>query len=251
MSQQFSLLSWTVALLAGLLISAVVARSTYAIALERARTAAALIRGYQLQDDRAALGTSLPLAAQASSTVHARGERLDFNVLLDTADLNRAPTPFEVEARDALRHSVGLEYVRVTGGHLLYAQRIVAGVDAVTSISPTSVRSGGAEVLGTLTVDVPMFESGHDALQFFGWPLLTALVAFLLAIAAAVWFVGHEFIAPIQRFCRRAERVSEADVANINAEALRFNDKVSNDELHRLDVAIKRLLRSIRIQRSF
>lgn len=254
MSQQFSLLSWAVALLAVLLIGAVVARSTYAIALERARTAAALIvdrlpRGGG-QDTQAQVPSSL-LSTLAVSAGQSRAARLEVKVTLDAEDANRTPTRFEVDAREALQQSASPEYVRTEGTHLLYARRLVPVNDASPLNSSSGLSTEVAGLPGTVTVAVPLFEADHGVLQFYGLHVLLVMAALVVAMAVTAWFVGREVIAPIQRLCRRAERVSEADVANINAEALRFTDRTSSIDLHRLDMAIKRLLRSIRIQRSF
>ena len=74
---------------------------------------------------------------------------------------------------------------------------------------------------------------------------------FMALFATMLWFVQRLVIAPVQRLSRSAAQASEADIADIRPADLRLTHDGSRNDIHRLDVAIKRLLRSLVVQRKF
>jgi HAMP domain-containing protein len=90
----------------------------------------------------------------------------------------------------------------------------------------------------------------HDLLGPTAWGGIAAFVASILAL---LWFVRRAMISPLRQLSDYATRTSESDVADIDAQSLRISeaDEESRNEVHRMTVAIKRLLRSLKVQRKY
>jgi HAMP domain-containing protein len=76
--------------------------------------------------------------------------------------------------------------------------------------------------------------------------------AFFASLAYLLWFVQAHLIRPVRQISVYAQKVSESDIADLNSAELHFSlaDQKSGNELQRMTVALKRLLRSLKVQRN-
>lgn len=76
---------------------------------------------------------------------------------------------------------------------------------------------------------------------------------FFASLAGLLWFVQLQLIRPVREISAYAQQVSESDLADLKSADLRFTrvDDSSRNEIQRLNVALKRLLRSLKVQRNF
>lgn len=74
---------------------------------------------------------------------------------------------------------------------------------------------------------------------------------FFASLASLLWFVQVRLIRPVREISLYAERVSESDLAELHSADLRFpgGDTTSANEIQRMNVALRRLLRSLKLQR--
>lgn len=198
----------------------------------------------------------------------AAGRAVRFRVTSDKfMNSANAPTRFELAAIESMRESGGTEIVEVKGDALLYARRLSATAACLAchetpAKAPAAVRARYPDfehgygyqlgaVIGVISVSMPVVGTGGTAIQSIGVVACVAIGAFVASMAALLWFVQSVVIAPVQRLSRSTAQVSESDIADIQAAALRFTQEDSNNEVHRLDRSIKQLLRSLSVQRRF
>ena len=98
--------------------------------------------------------------------------------------------------------------------------------------------------LGCLTT----FVLWRCRLEGAAWISIGALYA---SLAYLLWFVQARLIHPLRQLSVYAQKISESDLADLSTADLQFSqaDQKSGNELHRMTVALKRLLRSLKIQR--
>ena len=75
--------------------------------------------------------------------------------------------------------------------------------------------------------------------------------AFFASLTYLLWFVQFHVIRPVRQISAYAQKVSESDLADLSSAELHFSpaDQKSGNELQRMTVALKRLLRSLKVQR--
>jgi len=177
-----------------------------------------------------------------------------------------APTRFELAAIESLRESGGVEMSEIKGDRLLYSRRITAtpacmACHDTAAKAPASVRahypegSGGygyklGEMVGVISVSVPILEGSGGLFDSVGGVGSAGIAAFLASLALLLWFVQSAIIDPIRQLSNSTSQASEADIVEIQAASLRFTqaDESSRNEIQRLGVAVKRLLRSLKVQ---
>ena len=178
-----------------------------------------------------------------------------------------APTRFELAAIEGMRESGGTEAVEIKGNTLLYARRLdvspacMACHDtparaplAVRMRYPEAEHGYGyklGELMGVISVSVPIVEPGGSPFGAIGVVAWVGIGAFVASVVAFLWFVQSVVIAPVQRLSRAAAHLSESDIADIHPTALRFTHEGSRNDIHRLDLAVKRLLRSLKVQSKY
>jgi HAMP domain-containing protein len=182
---------------------------------------------------------------------------------------NNAPTRFELTAIENLRESGGFETIEVKGNRLLYARKLTViascmschdtpekAPEAVRVRYPDVNRGYGykpGDVAGVLSVSVPIVEAGQDMLEAVGGTAWVSVVAFIASLLGLLVFVRRQVIAPINQLSAYAGQASEGDIADLKSVNLKFseNDESSRNEVHRMNVALKRLLRSLKVQRKY
>lgn len=178
---------------------------------------------------------------------------------------NNAPSPFELEAIDAIEGSGAREYVAVKGTHLQYARSLVAAASCLRchgerEAAPAFIRSnvqfngGGGfgyregRPAGIISVSIPLPDT-YDALAASlspaGW------VALLVAAATGsmiLLFVARRVIAPVNRLRAQAEALASTAVsADFHVPAFGRPDPRSRNEVDRLALAIGNLGASVRV----
>ena len=95
---------------------------------------------------------------------------------------------------------------------------------------------------------VTAFVLWQSRLEGIAW---ISIGAFYASLAYLLWFVQVRLIKPFRQISVYAQKVSESDLANLSTADLQFSqaDQKSGNEFHRMTVALKRLLRSLKIQR--
>ena len=182
---------------------------------------------------------------------------------------NNAPTRFELAAIGQIRESGGTEAVEIKGNRLLYARRLTVETGcmschdspetapaAVRARYPDSDRGYGyklGDVAGVISVSVPIVERGNAFIDSLGPAAWLSIGGFIASLGGLLWFVRRAVIAPVQRLSAFASQASESDVEDIKGRNLRFTEaeETSRNEVHRLGVAVKRLLRSLKVQRRY
>ena len=106
------------------------------------------------------------------------------------------------------------------------------------------VLMGFVALLGSIMAFL-LWRSRLDDLAWFG------VGTFLASLVGLLWFVQVQLIWPVRRISVYALQVSESDLADLRSADLRFTrgDQTSGNEIQRMNVALKRLLRSLKVQR--
>lgn len=266
LSVQFRLLVILVALMGALMALLLLGRAYIANAQSRARTIANLVEdvgqltgreGLSASDARTLDGVSggfhltRPASIQRdrSEVANTAGHSIRFRMVSDKfVNPADAPTRFELAAIETLRESGGVEVSEIKGDRLMYARRLTATPACMACHDSYGFKPG--EVAGVLSVSVPIVEGGSGLFESLGAVAWVGIAAFLAALSALLWFVQSAVIAPVRRLSRSAGKASESDIADIRTASLRFTpaDETSRNEVQCLGVAIKRLLRSLKVQ---
>lgn len=205
---------------------------------------------------------------EISEVAMAAGHGVKFRVTSDKLMRPASPpTRFELAALESMRESGRIETSEIKGGRLLYARRLNASAACLSchdtpANAPAGIRaryrdrehSYGYKVgdlVGIVSVSVPVVEPGAQLFSAIGGVAWLAVGLFMALFATMLWFVQRLVIAPVQRLSRSAAQASEADIADIRPADLRLTQDGSRNDIHLLDVAIKRLLRSLVVQRKF
>ena len=104
-----------------------------------------------------------------------------------------------------------------------------------------------------LAVVVPLgciaaFMLWQRSLDGFVW---ISISAFYASLAGLLWFVQVQLIRPVRQISLYAQQVSASDLADLRSADLHFThgDQAAGNELQSITVALKRLLRSLKVQR--
>jgi HAMP domain-containing protein len=100
-------------------------------------------------------------------------------------------------------------------------------------------------VIASYLLLIDATSSGTLAMGTATW---VAIGVFVSALLGCLWFVQRAVLTPMGRLATEAMLASETDPADLYPAALVIRETESRNEIHRLDVAIKRLLRSVRLQ---
>jgi HAMP domain-containing protein len=178
----------------------------------------------------------------------------------DTRSEKVKPTAFESEAIARFRGTSESTIYRVEGKDLLYARRVNAGASCVacheawvtqvarSTGAPPQFRQG--ELAAIYSVQIPVVAGGRfGELTAAEWASIALVGLFLIALLGFVW---QRVIGPMQKLAKAAEAASQSDIQSVPASALLITEREesSRDELDRLSVATKRLLRSIELLRA-
>jgi len=180
-----------------------------------------------------------------------------------------APTRFELAAIERMRQTGETEATEINGNRLQYARRLTAETACMSchdspDKAPAAVRARYPEanmgygyklggVAGVISVSVPIVEGGGTLFHALGPVAWFSIGGFVASLACMLWFIRRAIIAPLRRLSTYASRASEADIAEIKGASLRFTaaEETSRNEVHRLSVAVKRMLRSLKVQRRY
>ena len=178
---------------------------------------------------------------------------------------NNAPTPFELEAIDAIEGSGAREYKVVKGNQLLYARSLVAAGSCLRchgerEAAPAFIRAnaqfngGGGfgyregRPAGIISVSIPLpatFDALAGSLSPSGW---AALLVCALTGTSILVFVARRVIAPVNRLRAHAEALASTAVsADFQVPPFGRPDPRSRNEVDRLALAIGNLGASVRV----
>lgn len=207
---------------------------------------------------------------ELSDVTNASGHAAKFRITSDKfMNPNNAPTRFELGAIENIRESGGTEAMEIRGNRLLYARRLTAAPACMSchetpEKAPVAVRvrypDGNrgygyklGDVAGVISVSVPIVEGGQDLFEAVGGTAWVSVAAFIASLVGLLWFVRSQVIRPINQLSGYASQASESDIANMKGLDLRFTeaDETSRNEVQRMSVALKRLLRSLKLQRKY
>ena len=198
----------------------------------------------------------------------ASGHGVKFRMTSDKfMNVRNAPTRFELEAIERIRESGATESSEIKGNRLLYARRldVVAscmGCHDTPDKAPLSVRARYpdpargygyklGDVAGIISVDVPIVDHNDSVASMLGAAGWTALGLLALLITGFLWFVKRRVLGPIGAMSQAAAQASMTDVSDLRAADwdIHGGPRDSRNEIHALAAAVKRLLRSVQMQR--
>ena len=205
---------------------------------------------------------------EISEATTAAGRDVKFRVTSDKLMRpSSAPTRFELAALESMRESGRIESSEIKGDSLLYARRLTASTACLAchdtpANAPAVIRARYpdreqgygykvGDLVGIVSVSVPVVETDNSSFAAIGGLAWLGVGIFMVSLAVMLWFVQRAVIAPVRRLSRSAAQASEADIADIRPADLRLTQDGSRNDVHRLDLAIKRLLRSLVVQRRF